>query len=62
MLKPFRALNAGKVLDQTDGVAELWIHCGRAERMIPETTVTVDAQPAHPRRGRRTKQRQETLV
>jgi hypothetical protein len=41
MLKPFNALKAGQVLDQTDGVAELWIHCGRAERMVPEETVTV---------------------
>jgi hypothetical protein len=58
MLKPFRALKAGKVLEQTDGVAEMWIHCGRAERMVPEPTVTVDANP---RRRRRTKQ-QETLA
>lgn len=62
MLKPFRALKAGKVLEQTDGVAELWIHCGRAERMVPEPTVTVDAMPANPPRRRRPKQRQETLV
>lgn len=60
MLKPFNALKAGVELEQTDGVAEMWIHSGRAERMVPEPTVEVVQQP--PRRRRRTARRQETLV
>ena len=41
MLKPFNALKAGQELEQTDGVAELWIACGRAERLVPPETVTI---------------------
>jgi hypothetical protein len=59
MLKPFRALKAGVVLKQTDGVAEMWIHSGRAERMVPEETVDV-AVTSEPRRQRR--KRREALA
>lgn len=59
MLKPFRALKAGTVLEQTDGVAEMWIRSGRAERMVPEEVVEVAMTSG--RRGRPRK-RQETLV
>ena len=41
MLKPFRALKVGVILDQADGVAEMWINCGRAERMVPEATLGI---------------------
>ena len=44
MLKPFRALKVGQVLEQTDGVAEFWINQGRAERMVPDTIVEVAAR------------------
>jgi hypothetical protein len=54
MLKPFNALKAGTVLEQTDGVAELWIHCGRAERMVPEPVIAVTPK----RRGRPRTQRE----
>ncbi len=60
MLKPFNALKAGVVLEQTDGVAEMWIHSGRAERMVPEQVVEV--ADSSPRRRKRTARRQETLV
>lgn len=56
MLKPFNALKAGQVLEQTDGVAELWIHRGRAERMVPEQVIEVATVPK--RRGRPRKQRE----
>jgi len=56
MLKPFNALKAGQVLEQTDGVAEMWIHCGRAERMVPENTLDVEVIPK--RRGRPRKHRE----
>jgi hypothetical protein len=56
MLKPFNALRAGKVLEQTDGVAEMWIRCGRAERMVPDEVLDivqeVARQPMKPKRGR----------
>ena len=57
MLKPFRALKAGVVLEQTDGVAEMWIRSGRAERMVPPPVVEVEvsAQPQRP--GRKPKAR-----
>ncbi len=51
MLKPFRALKVGAVLEQADGVAEMWIHSGRAERMVPPPMVEVRTQ----RRGRKGK-------
>lgn len=59
MLKPFNALKAGQVLEQTDGVAEMWIHRGRAERMVPEETLEVTTTPR--RRGRPRRPR-EALV
>lgn len=58
MLKPFNALKAGQVLEQTDGVAELWIHCGRAERMVPEPVAMVSM----PKKRRRHPAAVETLV
>ena len=48
MLKPFNALKAGTILEQSDGVAEMWIHSGRAERMVPEPPaldVTINRPP-----------------
>ncbi len=56
MLQPFNALKAGVVLQQTDGVAEMWIQCGRAERMVPDEVLTVmeevQRQPVKRKRGR----------
>jgi len=46
MLKPFNALKAGQVLDQTDGVAEFWIQSGRAERLVPPEKVQVTHKKA----------------
>ena len=48
MLKPFNALKAGVVADVGDGVAEFWIQCGRAERLVPPETIEV--QVAKPQR------------
>jgi len=58
MLKPFQALKEGQVLDQTDGVAELWIHNSRAERMVPVETVEVKTAP----KQRRHRKQREALV
>ena len=57
MLKPFRALKVGAVLEQTDGVAEMWIRSGRAERMVPEETVEVAVTS-----GRRRQRKQREVL
>jgi len=51
MLKPFNALKAGTILDQSDGVAEMWIQCGRAERMVPETPAVEATVKRPPKRS-----------
>ncbi len=39
MLKPRNALKSGHIFEQTDGVAEMWINSGVAERIVPQRMV-----------------------
>ncbi len=52
MLKPRNALRVGKILDQDDGVAEMWIASRVAERVLPERMVpdppAIDVQVGRP--------------
>ncbi len=56
MLKPRNALKAGRVATVADGVAEMWIHSGVAERMVPAHTVDVMVERP-PKRSGNTKSR-----
>ena len=53
MLRPFNALKPGQVAEVGDGVAEFWIQCGRAQRMVP--TETIEVRPSRPTRTQRVK-------
>ena len=56
MLRPFRGLKAGKVLEVTDGVGELWIRQRKAKRvqLVPQIeTERMVPQESHDRMGGR---------
>ncbi len=53
MLRSFNALKVGQTAEVGDGVAEFWIQCGRAQRMVP--TETIEVRPSKPTRTQRTR-------
>jgi len=59
MLKPRNALKAGKVAEVPDGVAEMWIHSGVAERMVPTPMVEISR---HPKRSGKTRSRKRVTA
>ena len=61
MLKPRNALKAGSVATVADGVAEMWIHSGVAERMVPQHAVDVTFERS-PKRSGKTKSRKRVTA
>ncbi len=61
MLKPRNALKVGRVAEVPDGVAEMWIHSGVAERMVPQHDVDVTFEGS-PKRSGKTKSRKRVTA
>lgn len=57
MLRPRNALKAGQEAEVPDGVAEMWIHSGVAERMVPRHSPVEIMVERSPKRSGKTKSR-----
>ena len=51
--RQIRALRPGDIIDVGDGVAELWIRYGWADRLVPPTPIEVTiTEPSAPKRSK----------
>ena len=62
MLRPRNALKVGRVADVPDGVAEMWIHSGVAERMVPDAPALDVQIERRPKRSGKTRSRKRVTA